>query len=58
MLSTLSFNEKIFQEVVLPYQKTLQNPGYRIYTNSPKNVDKNIKTAPTYIKLNEIANDK
>ena len=28
-LSTLSFNEKIFQEEVPPYQKALQNSGYR-----------------------------
>ena len=26
-LSTLSFNEKIFQEAVPPYQKALQNSG-------------------------------
>ena len=28
-LSTLSFNEKIFQEAVPPYQKAWQNSGYR-----------------------------
>ena len=28
-VSTLSFNEKIFQEEVPPYQKALQNSGYR-----------------------------
>ena len=28
-LFTLSFNEKIFPEVVPPYQKALQNSGYR-----------------------------
>ena len=28
-LSTLSFNEKIFQEASPPYQKALQNSGYR-----------------------------
>ena len=28
-LSTLSFNKKIFQEPVSPYQKALQNSGYR-----------------------------
>ena len=28
-LSTLPFNEKIFQEAVLPYQKALQNSAYR-----------------------------
>ena len=28
-LSTLSFNEKIFQEALPPYQKALQNSGYR-----------------------------
>ena len=27
-LSTLSFNEKIFQKAVPPYQKALQNSGY------------------------------
>ena len=38
-LSILSFNKKIFQEAVTPYQKTLQNSGY-IHTltyKSPKN---------------------
>ena len=42
-LSILSFNEKICQEAVLPYQKTLQNSGYK-YTltyKRPKN-DSNI----------------
>ena len=29
MLSTLSFNEEIFQEASSPYQKALQNSGYR-----------------------------
>ena len=28
-LSTQSFNEKIFQEALPPYQKALQNSGYR-----------------------------
>ena len=28
-LTTLSFNEKIFQEAVPPYQKASQNSGYR-----------------------------
>ena len=28
-LSTLSFNEKIFQEEAPPYQKALHNSGYR-----------------------------
>ena len=28
-LSTLSFNEKVFQEAVPPYQKAFQNSGYR-----------------------------
>ena len=28
-LPTLSFNKKIFQEVVPPYQKALENSGYR-----------------------------
>ena len=28
-LSTISFNEKVFQEAVPPYQKALQNSGYR-----------------------------
>ena len=38
-LSTLSFNEKIFQETVPPYQKALQNSGYRheLTYKRPKN---------------------
>ena len=38
-LSTLSFNEKIFQEAVPPYQKALQNSGYRhtLTYKCPKN---------------------
>ena len=38
-LSTLSFNEKIFQEPVSPYQKALQNSGYRhtLTYKRPKN---------------------
>ena len=38
-LSTISFNEKIFQEAVTPYQKALQNSGYRhtLTNKSPKN---------------------
>ena len=38
-LSTLSFNKKIFQEVVPPNQKALQNSGYRhkITHKRPKN---------------------
>ena len=28
-LSTLSFNKKLFQEAVPPYQKAIQNSGYR-----------------------------
>ena len=38
-LPTLSFNEKIFQEAVTPYQKVLQNSGYRhtLTYKSPKN---------------------
>ena len=41
-LSTLSFNKKIFQETVPPYQKALQNSGYRhtLTYKRPKN-DKN-----------------
>ena len=37
--STLSFNEKIFQEAVPPYQKALQNSGYRhtLTYKRPKN---------------------
>ena len=39
MLFTLSFNDKIFQEAVTPYQKALQNSGYRhtLTYKSPKN---------------------
>ena len=38
-LSTLSFNEKIFQEAVPPYQNALQNSGYRhtLTYKRPKN---------------------
>ena len=38
-LSTLFFNEKIFQEAVTLYQKALQNSGYRhtLSYKSPKN---------------------
>ena len=38
-LYTLSFNEKIFQEAVPPYQKALQNSGYRhtLTYKCPKN---------------------
>ena len=38
-LSTLSFNEKIFQEAVTSYEKSLQNSGYRhtLTYKSPKN---------------------
>ena len=45
-LSTLSINEKIFQEAVPPYQKGLQSSGYR-HTHSPINVLKTITTAST-----------
>ena len=51
--STLSFKEKIFQEAVLHFQKAMEKD-----TDSPINVLKMITTAPTKIKLNEIANDK
>ena len=39
-----------------PYQKALQNSGYR-HTLTYKR-PKTITTAPTYIKSNEIGNDK
>ena len=54
-LSTLSFNEKIFQEAVTPYQKALQNSGYRhtLIYKSPKN-DNN----STNINKNKLGNDK
>ena len=41
-LSTLSLNEKIFQEAVPPYQKALQNSGYRHTLNykRPENDNK------------------
>ena len=42
-LSILSFNEKICQEAVFPYQETLQNSGYKhtLTYKRPKN-DNNI----------------
>ena len=56
-LSTLSIKEKIFQEVVPPYQKELQNSGYRhSLTYKRPNNDNNNST--NVIKLNEIGNDK
>ena len=38
-LSTLSFNEKMFQEALPPYKKALQNSGYRhtLTYKCPKN---------------------
>ena len=44
-LFTLSFNESMFQEAVSPYQKALQNSGYR-HTLTYKR-PKTITTAPT-----------
>ena len=43
-LSTLSFNQKIFQEAVPPYQKALQNSGYRhtLTYERPENDSTNI----------------
>ena len=43
-LSTLSFNEKIFQVAVPLYQKTLQSSGYK--THSPINILKTITASP------------
>ena len=45
MLSTLSFNEKIFQEAVPSYQKLLQNSGYRhaLTFKRPKNHNNSTK---------------
>ena len=56
-LSTISFNEKIFQEAVRPYQKK-HCKILAIVTHSLINVLKTIATAPTQIKLNEIENEK
>ena len=53
-LSTLSFNEKIFQEAVR--QKALQNSGYR-HTLTYKR-PKNDNNSTNLNKLNEIGNDK
>ena len=41
-LAHLSFNEKIFQEAVPPYQKALQNSGHRhtLTYKRPKNDNK------------------
>ena len=42
-LSTLSFNKKLFQEAVPPYQKALENSGYRhtLTCKRPKNNNNN-----------------
>ena len=50
-LSTLSFNKKIFQEAVAPYQKTLQNSGYR-HTLTYKR-PKNDNSSTTINKIND-----
>ena len=51
-LSTISFNEKVFQEAVPPYRKALQNSGYRhtLTYKCPKN--DNISTNINRIKRN------
>ena len=43
-LSTQSFNEKIFQKAIPPYQKALQNSGYRhkLTYKCPKNDNNSI----------------
>ena len=55
-LSTLSFNEKIFQEPSPPYQKVLRNSGYRhtLTYKRPENDD----SSTNINKLNEIGKDK
>ena len=58
-LSTLSFNEKMFQEAVTPYQD--YHKHYKILAidkHSPINVLKTITTTPTQIKLNKKGNNK
>ena len=55
-LSTLSFNEKIFQEAVPPYQEALQNSGYR-HTLTYKH-PKSDNNSTNINKVNEIGNDK
>ena len=51
-LSTLSFNEEIFQEAVPPYQKTLQNSGYRHTLNYKRPKNDNNATNINKIKRN------
>ena len=51
-LSTLSFNEKIFQEAVPPYQKALQNSGYRRTLTYKRLKNHNNRTKINKIKQN------
>ena len=51
-LSTLSFNEKIFQEAVPPYQKALQNSGYRLTLTYKRLKNDNNRTKINKIKQN------
>ena len=51
-LSTLSFNEKIFQEAVPPYQKALQNSGYRLTLTYKRLKNHNNRTKINKIKQN------
>ena len=55
-LSTLSFNEKIFQEAVPPYQKALQNSDYR--HTLTKNRSENDDNSTNIIKIKRNRNDK
>ena len=51
-LSTLSFNEKIFQEAVPSYQKALQNSGYRHTLTYKRPKSHNSSTSIKNIKRN------
>ena len=51
-LSTLPFNEKIFQEAVAPYQKPLQNSGYRHTLTYKRSKNDNSNTNINKIKRN------
>ena len=51
-LSTGSFNEKIFQQAVTPYQKALQNSGYRHRLTYKRSKSNNNSTNINKIKRN------
>ena len=52
-LSTLSYNEKIFQEALTTYQKHCKT----LVINSPSPINSTITIVPTQIKENEIKNN-